>query len=96
MQESTPLHIAATYNHFEVARVLLEEGANPRSVDGDRRTPLHEACLEGNDKIVGLLLQEGKDRFGDEYATAVSWGRAARLPFFFNLAKNLVMKIREV
>lgn len=71
MQDSTPLHIAATYDQFDVAKVLLEQGANPRSFDGDHRSPLHEACLEGNEAIVELLLDEGKAKFGEDYATAV-------------------------
>jgi ankyrin repeat protein len=44
-QDSTPLHLAATYNQPSIARILLNEGnANPRSLDSDLRTPLHEAC----------------------------------------------------
>ena len=48
-QESTPLHLAATYNQPNIAKILLNEGnANPRAFDNDLRTPLHEACQEGN------------------------------------------------
>lgn len=68
---STPLHLAATYNHIEVAKVLLEEGANPRCQDNDQRTPLHEACLEGNLEIVVLLLKEGTKRFKEGYTRSV-------------------------
>ncbi len=32
---------------------------------------MHEACLEGNDRIVGMLLEEGRKRFGEDYAKAV-------------------------
>ncbi len=71
VQQSTPLHIASTYDHVDVAAILLREGADPRAVDEDRRTPLHEACLEGNEEIVRVLLQEGKERFGEDYARSV-------------------------
>lgn len=72
VQDSTPLHLAATYNHFSIAKLLLEEGANPRSYDNDLRTPLHEACLEGNAGIAKLLLAEGEAKFGEEYAKEAS------------------------
>jgi len=68
VQDSTPLHIAATYGHKDVAKTLLAEGANPRALDRDKRTPLHEACLEGNDRLVSILLDEGAATFGEDYA----------------------------
>ena len=37
-QESTPLHLASTYNHPKVAMTLLKDGdANPRALDNDLR-----------------------------------------------------------
>jgi ankyrin repeat protein len=68
VQDSTPLHLAATYDHFRIAKLLLEEGANPAVTTFDLRTPLHEACHEGNDSIVELLLSEGENKFGKDYA----------------------------
>ena len=68
VQESTPLHLAATYDHLEIAEVLLDEGADPCSVSNDGTTPLHEACLEGNTAIVSVLLEKSEDKFGREYA----------------------------
>ena len=29
IQECTPLHLAATYDHYRIAKILLDEGANP-------------------------------------------------------------------
>ena len=68
VQERTPLHLAATYDHLDIAEVLLDEGADPRSVSNDGTTPLHEACLEGNTAIVSVLLEKSEDKFGREYA----------------------------
>ena len=37
-QDSTPLHLASTYNHPNVAMTLLKDGdANPRALDNDLR-----------------------------------------------------------
>ena len=37
-QQSTPLHLASTYNHPNVAMILLKHGdANPRALDNDLR-----------------------------------------------------------
>ena len=37
-QDSTPLHLASTYNHPNVAITLLKNGdANPRALDNDLR-----------------------------------------------------------
>ena len=56
----------------------MEAGADPRSADGDARTPLHEACLEGNLEIAEHLIEKSKEMFGDEYAKAVSFKVIAR------------------
>lgn len=39
--------------------VLLEHGADVKSLDGGRRTPLHLAALLGHEKAARLLLQHG-------------------------------------
>ncbi|XP_077473529.1 uncharacterized protein ankrd50l [Stigmatopora argus] len=57
----------------EVARLLLEHGANPGHRDRDRMTPLLLAAHEGHDDIVELLLDAGADV--DETAG----GRGARV-----------------
>lgn len=59
--ESTPLHVAAGFQSSEVARVLLEAGANPRSCDALGGTPLHSACFWGNINIVQALIKAGAD-----------------------------------
>lgn len=67
-QESTPLHLAATYNQPNIAKILLNEGnANPRAFDNDLRTPLHEACQEGNTLVAITLLEGAQDKFGPAF-----------------------------
>lgn len=44
-----------------IARLLLEGGADPNSVDEDRDTPLHYACSSGNVDIITMLLAKGAD-----------------------------------
>ena len=68
VQDCTPLHLAATYDHLEIAEVLLDAGADPQSISNEHNTPLHEACLEGNAAIVNLLLEKSEEKFGQDYA----------------------------
>ena len=35
----TPMHLAAFYNNTEVAKLLLEKGANANAVNNDGQTP---------------------------------------------------------
>lgn len=63
----TALHRAALYNRLDVAKLLIERGADvnhlahtdfPKGVDG---TPLHFAACAGASAIVQLLLERGAD-----------------------------------
>ena len=75
-QESTPLHLAATYNQPSIAKILLNEGqANPRAVDNDLRTPLHEACQEGNTLVARILLETAQDKFGAAFVKSMTSDR---------------------
>jgi ankyrin repeat protein len=61
---STPLHCAAWKGHFDVARILLEAGAevdahNENSHWGS--TPLHAAAHANQKAVVELLIQHGAD-----------------------------------
>ncbi|XP_037423533.1 probable E3 ubiquitin-protein ligase XBOS36 [Triticum dicoccoides] len=53
---SSPLHLAATKGHHEIAALLLEKGAdaNARNVYG--QTPLMQACRSGHWEVVQTLL----------------------------------------
>jgi ankyrin repeat protein len=56
-----PLHLAAYFGQLEVARMLLERGADPNAVaaNGSRVTPLHSAVSARHRDLAGLLLALG-------------------------------------
>lgn len=53
----TPLMLAARNNRPEMARVLLDAGADPTRIDMERRTAEDIAVQEGNDHIAELIRQ---------------------------------------
>ena len=55
--------IAASTEHLEVVKVLLDNGANISMTNADGRTPLESAASNGHLEVVKLLLaSEGTDR----------------------------------
>ena len=46
-RNSTPLHLAAGYNNFDVANYLLEQGADVNAPDKGGLIPLHNAASYG-------------------------------------------------
>ncbi|XP_071487930.1 LOW QUALITY PROTEIN: transient receptor potential cation channel subfamily A member 1-like [Diadema antillarum] len=57
----TPLHKAAMFDHVDVVRYLLEQGAELDVPDIEERTPLLLAASRGGWRSVQLLLQKGAD-----------------------------------
>lgn len=62
----TALHLAVQYGHFEIAKWLLECGADPNAQlithsSADNLTPLHIAASKGNFEMVKLLVEKGAD-----------------------------------
>jgi len=56
-----PLHLAAQKNRLGMADLLLRHGARVDILGGvEKRTPVVEAALEGNDEMVPLLVQYGR------------------------------------
>jgi ankyrin repeat protein len=58
---STPLHLASGRGYVDVARILLEHGADATHQDELGLTPLHRASQHGHLEVVHLLLEHGTD-----------------------------------
>ncbi len=54
-----PLFLACQYNHLEIVKLLLDNGAEIEAKIWDRKTSLHLACEFGHLEIVKLLLDRG-------------------------------------
>lgn len=68
-RNSTPLHLAAGYNNYEVAELLLENGADVNAQDKGGLIPLHNASSYGHLDIAALLIKyntvvNATDRWG--------------------------------
>jgi len=57
----TPLHRAAGYNHLEVAKFFIDEGARVDATDSFGRIPLHNAAQYGHLDMIELLVNERSD-----------------------------------
>ena len=57
----TPLHIAAEHNHPQIARVLIEHGANIEAKRNGLLTPLHYAASNGSLATARVLVDAGAD-----------------------------------
>jgi ankyrin repeat protein len=59
---ATPLHDAALAGNADLARLLIEKGAQVDARDGESgATPLHHAASWGRAAVVRLLLEKGAD-----------------------------------
>jgi len=58
----TPLHLAATFGHKEIAELLIDKGVDVNAVGGLLGwTPLHWAASEGRKEVAELLIAKGAD-----------------------------------
>ena len=69
MNTQTELHKAVSRGDAVLARLLLEQGADPNARDDLGYTPLHEAALTRSVESARLLLAHGarpnvRDRYG--------------------------------
>ena len=60
-QQVMPLHSAVAARHHEIARRLLEAGADVDAQQRDGFTPLQEAAHNGQIEMAGLILGYGPD-----------------------------------
>jgi ankyrin repeat protein len=59
--DETPLHVSSRWGHVEIARVLLEHGADTAAGNYIHLCPLRLAILGGHEKLVQVLLEHGAD-----------------------------------
>jgi ankyrin repeat protein len=57
--DNHPLHAALAGRSAEVARALLDAGADPNSAEHGGYTPLHQAAENGEVAVIRLLLERG-------------------------------------
>jgi len=75
---ATPLIISATKGYITLAKILLEQGADPNArIDGDG-TALIQAALNGHAEIANLLLEHGAaiDATDENGFSALMWACA--------------------
>ena len=58
---STPLHIAVKQNNYECVKILLEHGANPRTLNRSRKDALEMAIHLKSRKMIHLIEQYSID-----------------------------------
>lgn len=64
---------AATLGDVDSMEHLLQRGLLINTADYDGRTTLHLAALEGNIKVLELLLQEGADPNVRDRSVLIAW-----------------------
>eukprot|EP00729_Bicosta_minor_P020094 gene20094-35049_t len=78
---STPLGIAASNGHLDVAAYLVKHKASINSSNNDGWTPLHQAAVKNKPKVVELLLGcDGIDVTAVDtwWKTALQWAESNR------------------
>jgi ankyrin repeat protein len=50
---------------------LIDHQVNIRAKDKKGQTPLHKAALEGRFEMIELLIEAGRNKFGDAYVREV-------------------------
>ena len=58
---ATPLHLAAAYEHLQLAEMLIRASADLNARDFCNATPLHYVAYAGTPEIVSVLLEVGAD-----------------------------------
>lgn len=57
----TPLHSACYYGNAEMAKMLIDSGADVNAANLEGGTPLRDACVYDSLELVDMLIQAGAD-----------------------------------
>jgi len=76
----TLLHFAASFSRTDMARCLLEHGADPNAEDNNGFRPLHDAVSSHSHEVAQMLIMAGA------YVNATAGGEMRITPAF--VAKN--------
>ena len=89
----TPLHKAVREGHIETVKLLLDvSDANDANSEG--MTPLHWACLAGDQSMVALLVQHGADPgLRNEYLDGMTPAELAKMMGYDDLEDALAGRI---
>jgi len=63
---NTILHWASTYDLLDIAKYLIDNGANINVYNKKGQTPLHLACFYGHLIIIDLLESNGADKNAED------------------------------
>lgn len=58
---ATALHLACRNKDFEIAKILIDSGAEVNALDNEKWSPLMRSALAGDDVTINLLLDNGAD-----------------------------------
>jgi ankyrin repeat protein len=76
----TALHCAAFWGRYEIARLLIDAGADVNALTDRQSTPLHDAARLRNVKIARFLLEKGAkpDARDKDNKTPLDWCRESK------------------
>ncbi len=86
----TPLHFAAELGSLEVAKFLIENGADVNANGENGSTPLHQAVLKHNTNIVTLLISKKADVNAQTTAKITPLMLACGIAYDYEIARILI------